>query len=253
MDRQKIITTMLIACEVGILCIVLVAGILMKASSNEKLTSSEKESEQFPMEEVTEDTQSTEEDVTEENNEEVRQIFSDEVEQKLGSMTIEQKVAQLFVVSPEAITGVDRVTISGNGTRDALQKYPVAGLIYAQTNFVGAEQAEAMINGAQNFSKSSSGVALFILIKEDAPAYASYATASFVPQGNGALINGIQTCTATNSTEVVTAIQSGMNMIYAPTNFTEIYGAVVAAVNDGTISQVRLENAVGSVLSKKMQ
>ena len=194
---------------------------------------------------------------------EERATFSADVEAKLASMTTEQKVAQLFITTPEELTGVDRVTISGNGTRDALKTYPVGGLIYAQKNFVGFEQADALIGGAQRHCDTAVGLPLFIMISEDAPLYADRATLSLTPQEKGslamkisgapAIAAGIQTCTYTNSLEVVAAVKGGMNMIYAPNNFMEMYGAVLEAVNNGTITQVRLENAVGQVLTEKLQ
>ena len=194
---------------------------------------------------------------------EEREAFSEEVEAKLASMTMAQKVAQLFITTPEELTGVDRVTISGNGTRDALANYPVAGLIYSQKNFISYEQAEELIGGAQGHCETSVGLPLFILINEDANLFTRYATLSLTMQERDAIAmevgdapaiaTGIQTSTYTNSLEVVAAIKGGMNMIYAPNNFTELYGAVLEAVNNGTITQVRLENAVGKVLTEKLQ
>ncbi len=46
-----------------------------------------------------------------------------------ASLTLEQKVAQLFVVTPEAITGVDTATQAGSATQQALAAYPVGGLV----------------------------------------------------------------------------------------------------------------------------
>ena len=129
----------------------------------------------------------------------------------------------------------------------------MGGLIYKQSNFINFEQAESLVNGAQGFSREHSGMELFVLVSDDATNYASYATATLVQHEQGAFVNGIQTCTATNSVEVVEAIKSGMNLIYAPTNFTELYRAVLEAVNNGTITQIRLENAVGMILTEKLQ
>lgn len=274
MDRQKITSTILIILEAGILCVVLVLGLFYNAANRSDKTTDNKRSEQTTIADKTDDSQSTESEDTEDTSadstsggnwfsSEERETFSDAVEQKLTSMTTEQKVAQLFLTTPEALTGVDRVTISGNGTREALREYPVGGLIYSQTNFIGLEQAEALIGGAQGHSDTAIGLPLFMLINEDAPLYVDFATLSLTAQDRGslameisdapALTDGIQTCTYTNSLEVVAAIKGGMNMVYAPDNFAELYGAVLEAVNDGTISQVRLENAVRSVLTEKME
>ena len=41
-------------------------------------------------------------------------VFSEEVQAILDEMTLEQKVAQMLMVSPEALTESGRVTIAGN-------------------------------------------------------------------------------------------------------------------------------------------
>ncbi len=51
----------------------------------------------------------------------------------------------------------------------------------------------------------------------------------------------------------VIAIAAGMDMIYEPADFTESYEVVLAAVKDGTISKIRLENSVGRILENKME
>ena len=42
------------------------------------------------------------------------------VQQKLESMTLEQKVAQLFLVTPEQFTGVSQAVVAGSVTQRAL-------------------------------------------------------------------------------------------------------------------------------------
>ena len=281
MERQKLTTTILVIAEAAILCAVLVIGVLTNASHSIRNPQGDKQSEQVS-DGDTEDTSSTEGAISTENTEpedtqssenpgnqggwfetEVREIFSANVEQKLASMTTEEKVAQLFLISPESITGVDRVTVSGNGTKNALNQYPVGGFIYSKKNFMGNSQATNLLNGAQGYAKERIGLPLFILINEDAPDYASFATLTLTPQEKGAVVievggtparpDGIATSTYTNTLEIVAAIKGGMDMIYAPENFEEIYGAVLEAVNNGTISKIRLENAVGRVLMEKME
>ena len=51
------------------------------------------------------------------------------VERLLATMTLEQKVAQLFLVTPEQLTGVSKATVAGSKTERALQEIPVGGLV----------------------------------------------------------------------------------------------------------------------------
>lgn len=88
--------------------------------------------------------------------------FSEEVQAKLSSMSLEAKVAQLFLTSPEALTEQDRVTIAGPGTQSALGEFPVGGLVYSRDNFQGKGQFGALLSGAQRFSREQSGEYLLL-------------------------------------------------------------------------------------------
>lgn len=59
----------------------------------------------------------------------------------IDGMTLEQKAAQLFVVTPEAITDVDTATLATEATRAALEAYPVGGIVYSQKNLVNERYA----------------------------------------------------------------------------------------------------------------
>ena len=58
----------------------------------------------------------------------------EEVEEILAGMTLEEKVYQLFIITPEALTGVNEVYAAGAATREAIGAYPVGGLVYFRQN-----------------------------------------------------------------------------------------------------------------------
>ena len=71
----------------------------------------------------------------------------------LENMTLEEKVYQMFMVFPSAITGVSPVTSAGEATQKALEAYPVGGLIYDRSNLVSQEQVRTMLANTQSYSK----------------------------------------------------------------------------------------------------
>ena len=75
------------------------------------------------------------------------------VEKLLNDMTIEEMVAGMFIVSPEAITGVETAVQAGEGTRTALAENPVGGFVYAAKNFKSQEQFTKMLANAKAYSK----------------------------------------------------------------------------------------------------
>ena len=75
------------------------------------------------------------------------------VEDVLSDMTLEDKVAGLFIVTPEALTGVTTATQAGDGTQEALEKYAVGGLIYFEQNIIDREQIMQMLSNTTAKSK----------------------------------------------------------------------------------------------------
>ena len=70
-------------------------------------------------------------------------------------MTLEQKVGQLFMATPEQLTGVEVATIAGSMTREALSKIPVGGLIYFAKNLSSAEQVVNLLEGTVELARET--------------------------------------------------------------------------------------------------
>lgn len=101
----------------------------------------------------------TEEPVVEEEKNQLDEI----VDACIAEMPLEDKVAGLFIITPEALTGTDVAIKAGDTTKEKLSQYAVGGLIYAKQNIKSADQLKEMISGTQGFSKYP----LFIGIDEE--------------------------------------------------------------------------------------
>lgn len=71
----------------------------------------------------------------------------------IAEMPLEDKVAGLFMITPEALTGVGKAIQAGDGTRDALNKYAVGGLVYFSQNIQDEEQVTQMLANTVGMSK----------------------------------------------------------------------------------------------------
>ena len=81
----------------------------------------------------------------------------------LASMTDEEKLWQLFFVTPEAITNVETATLAGDTTKKALEKYPVGGIVYFAKNLETREQTVALLENTQSYAK----IPLFLGVDEE--------------------------------------------------------------------------------------
>ena len=88
-------------------------------------------------------------------------------EEYLAQMTLEQKVYQMFLITPEALTGVDVATRGGDATKAALEQYPVGGLIYFAANLVSREQTTEMIGNTKGFAQELGMPGLFVAVDEE--------------------------------------------------------------------------------------
>ena len=108
---------------------------------------------------VEEEDNSYEEEIVEMTPED---YLNEMVTSTITQMPLEDKVAQLFVITPEALTGVGAATKAGDGTKEALSKYAVGGLIYDKRNIEDEDQFVELIDNTRNMSKYD----LFIGVKE---------------------------------------------------------------------------------------
>ena len=89
--------------------------------------------------------------------------FQAAVEAYVASLSVRDKVAGLFIVSPEQITGVDTAILAGEGTRAALEKYAIGGMVYSDKNITGAANFKEMLAKTVEFAR----IPLFLAVYEE--------------------------------------------------------------------------------------
>ncbi len=95
-------------------------------------------------------------------------LLDNEVQTILDNMTLEDKIAQLFILYPETlVSGVNRVTAAGEMTREAFDRRPVGGLIYMRQNLESKEQVQTMLSDFQEISLSRTGLPAFLCVDEE--------------------------------------------------------------------------------------
>jgi len=85
------------------------------------------------------------------------------IDSLLSEMTLEQKIAGLFIITPEALTGTINVTRAGNTTREKLEEYPVGGLVYFASNIQSTSQLKEMLENTGDMSEHP----IFLAVDEE--------------------------------------------------------------------------------------
>lgn len=286
MKSEKGFIHLLIAAEVIVLIVVILFGVVKKVTVPEEQTGHVVSTQDNQIVELPENTEEPVDVLPPETEEEIAEVaFSADVEAAMVEMTLEEKVAQLFIVSPETLTGADRVTIAGNGTRNALEDYPVGGILYARRNYLGQVQMRDLLRGAQDMSHEQSGRYLFAgtlaeigeeIVIVNVPVgqeelMAGVITATDIPTNQDIEnmerilyvqeLEGIsqeraaeQLCcyNVTNGGQAaVEAVNTGVDMLCVTDGFTTVYEVVLEAAETGEISEDTLRQAVGRILTRK--
>ena len=89
--------------------------------------------------------------------------YAEKARAYLETMTPEEKLWQLFLVTPESLADTGTVTQAGDATKAALEARPVGGLCYFALNLVDRAQTQAMLAGAQSYAKTP----LFLAVDEE--------------------------------------------------------------------------------------
>lgn len=100
----------------------------------------------------------------------------DKVERIMAGMSLDDKILQMFIVTPEVLNGstkseftpAERLKTAGEETRQSLQERPVGGVIYFADNLETRDQTTKMIANTQSYSS----IPLFICVDEEGGAVA---------------------------------------------------------------------------------
>lgn len=92
---------------------------------------------------------------------------TEEVQNIVDSMSLEEKVAQLFLVQPEAIVDIGTATAAGDATKQAINKTPVGGFVYFSDNLQSEQQVQDMLSKVQKYSEDRIGLPAFLSVDEE--------------------------------------------------------------------------------------
>ncbi len=150
-------------------------------------------------------------------------------------MPLEDKVAGLFIVTPESITGVSTAIQAGDGTRDALAQYAVGGIVYFSQNIQSEQQLKEMIDNTQLYTKYP----LFIAVDEEGGSVSRIAEAGIGTKVDEAQAIG-QTGDVNNAYQAGSTIggylsELGFNLNFAPVaDISSVDGSVLGSRTYGS-------------------
>jgi len=138
------------------------------------------------------------------------------VEAAIEVMPLEDKIAGLFIATPESITGVTTAVKAGEGTKVALDKYDVGGVIYSSKNIKDAEQFTEMLDNTRLYSKYP----LFLAVEQEAGSSGTMIKGGLMAETSSAkdlAAQGDANVAMTAGVEMANALTPyGINLNFAP-------------------------------------
>ena len=161
-------------------------------------------------------------------------------EEYVEKMSLNEKVCQLFVVTPEQLTGVDVATIAGETTKSQLKKYPVGGIVYYPQNVESKKAFNKMIDTTQSYSKTP----LFIM-KDGSKTTFTYKDQLQVSDSLAKSKN--------IKKDVLTAFNDGNQINLMTKDLETAVKTITSAVKNGKIKEEDLEVAVTEIINTKYE
>ncbi len=186
--KRRIRNQILAYAAVAAFVIAFAAGIVFGVHYLTKESRRQEQQKQDQVDQVLGEEESIEESAKE--SETVPEVVELTPEQKLDDivnagievMPLEDKVAGLFIVTPESITGVTTAVKAGDGTKEALTRYSVGGIIYRTKNIQNAEQFKEMIETTKLYSNYP----LFIAVEDEGGSISPLAEKGLTDKQEGA-------------------------------------------------------------------
>lgn len=260
--RLKKIFIMIIA-----LCLVAMVVLLFRWKNQEIESTIEYEEGQLYIEKSGSDTETvtTEDpdDETEVSTEE--DAISETVNAYLEAMNLEARIGQLFMTTPEELTGVGIVVQAGETTKQMLKEYAVGGLLFGEQNFEVIDQMKLMLTSIEVYTSTP----IFLAMDEsgstritntkntlsDVGFNMQYLESElyFVKQEEAQLISDYLQVVIIEEQDIVEVIRDGGELLVVEDNFKDFYDEVLAAVRSGELDESIIEERARAILTYKVE
>ena len=284
MKSKNTVLAPLITLEVIIVVILLVVGVIFSGMNLKSLSSA---SEEATVDATTEASSENEVDMTSVGNEDIEATneiteeevieeevsrnysFDDTTVSQVAAMTLDNKIGQLIVTTPDLLANTIYVDAAGSTTKSALSEVPAGALIYMEDNYNDDDQLNRMLNNTADIYTSlglpqpilfwGSGETIsdrlftfsYVGVSEDT--YSSpFAIVLSTDEIEMLIASGYDGLIIAQDIGAYDAISAGADMTYssgnAPTSVkSELYDAVV----NGEIPEEVLDAAVCRILTYK--
>lgn len=96
-----------------------------------------------------------------------KKLIDKEVKNILNKMSLKEKILQMFIVTPDDLTGVISTTKVGDITKNAFNEFPVGGIVFMGNNIIDENQITNMNLNLKKLSLERLSIIPFLCIDEE--------------------------------------------------------------------------------------
>lgn len=201
-----------------------------------------------------------------------------EIDAKLKSLSLEEKLYQLIIVRPETLMSLNSCTVAGPKTTKAINDSPVGGLIYTKSTYEDEKQVSDLIKATDSLYTDRIKLIPIIMVNEPGGSktalFANSKTrhediTSAISKGgwkDGQYPSKLDDLVISpdvaelideeDAEPLVSGIAShfknGADMIYTSANFEAVSNALKQAVKTQAITEERVNKSVKKIITIKM-
>lgn len=183
----------------------------------------------------------------------------------MATMNIEAKVGQLFLITPEELTGIGIAVQAGETTKTMIKKYGVGGIVLSEQNFEVIDQMKLMVSNIKVYSTYP----IFMVMDESGAVRITNTNNTLEEVGfNMALIETELYLLTEDGNEsvsqdlnivdleegsVLDLLQGEADMIMVYDGFESAYNTAVNAARSGEFEETKLDEKVRKILRYKVE
>lgn len=196
----------------------------------------------------------------------IHQILEEEIEMQVNeyikSMSLEKKIAQLIITTPESLIGISQVVQAGDTTRKKINQHPVGGLIFSDKNFNTIVQIQEIINSILVYNPYPIFIALDDVAAtrvgntntsiEDINATMVYRNKSLYIGKDEVEMDHLVIDIVEFEKEAIELLKGETEMLIITSKYEDFHGAIYNAVIEGKLTEEEINLKLKSILEYKI-
>lgn len=198
----------------------------------------------------------------------IEELNQDEIDATITayikSMSLDNKISQLIITTPESLIGISQVVQAGAATKKKILQYPIGGLIFSEINFDTVTQLEEMVNSILIYAPYP----ILVSINETGATRVENTNTRFSEVNISTIYNGekllisngekeyelddLNVSVASSEKEAIDMLRKDVEMLIVESDYEKYHNAIYNAIINGEIDEDIIVDKLKIILEYKI-